>query len=68
MHNDLMERQGLLWLYNSILAVLPRLLPKIVLIWIKNRSRKQYWPYFDYEALFEPSLLEIRREFDILQD
>ncbi|MCP6759536.1 MAG: hypothetical protein NHB32_12385 [Fischerella sp. CENA71] len=68
MYNDLVERQGLLWLYSSILAVLPRLLPELVLIWIKNRSRKQYWPYFDYKALFECSLLEIRRKFDILQD
>ncbi|MGJ5675993.1 MAG: hypothetical protein ACR9NN_20655 [Nostochopsis sp.] len=68
MYNDLVQRQGLIWLYSSILAVLPRLLPELVLIWFKNRGRKQYWPYFDYERLFERSLLEIRRKFDILQD
>ncbi|BAZ66187.1 MAG: hypothetical protein KME28_20650 [Pelatocladus maniniholoensis HA4357-MV3] len=68
MSSDLVQPQGLLWLYSSILAVLPRLLPEIVLIWIKNRGRKQYWPYFDYEALFERSLLEIRQEFDLFQD
>ncbi|MFB2772179.1 hypothetical protein ACE1AT_23265 [Pelatocladus sp. BLCC-F211] len=68
MYNDLVQRQGLPWLYGSILAVLPRLLPELIVIWFKNRGKKLYWPYFDYEVLFERSLLEIRQEFDILQE
>ncbi|MBD2431090.1 hypothetical protein CEN44_23035 [Fischerella muscicola CCMEE 5323] len=68
MYNDLVEHQGLLWLYTSILAVLPRFLPALVVMWFKNRGRKKFWPYFDYEPLFERSLLDIRREFDILQN
>ncbi|NJR74756.1 MAG: hypothetical protein HC773_16205, partial [Scytonema sp. CRU_2_7] len=66
MYDDLVKRQGLLWLYVSILAVLPRFLPELVVMWFKTRGSRKYYPFFDFEALLERSVLEIRQEFGLL--
>lgn len=66
MYDDLLKRYGLLWLYGSIFAVLPRLLPEIVAIWFKNRGRQRFVPFFDFKPLLNRSLLEIRQEFDLM--
>jgi hypothetical protein len=66
MYDDLIEQHGVLWLYSSILFVLPRLLPEIIVIWFKTRGTRKYYPFFDYEFLLNRSLLEIRQEFNLL--
>lgn len=66
MYNDLIKQHGVLWLYSSILFVLPRLLPEIITIWFKTRSKRTYYPFLDYESLLNCSLLEIRQDFDLL--
>ncbi len=66
MYDDLIEQHGLLWLYSSILLVLPRLLPEVLTIWFKTRSTRKYYPFLDYEPLLNCSLLEIRQDFDLL--
>ncbi len=66
MYDDLVKKHGLLWLYTSILFVLPRLVPELLIIWFKIRGKRKYYPFLDYEFLLERSLLEIRQEFDLL--
>jgi hypothetical protein len=66
MYDDLIKQHGVLWLYSSILVVLPRLLPEIITIWFKTRGYRQYYPFLDYEPLFDISLLEIRQNFHLL--
>jgi hypothetical protein len=66
MYDDLIRQHGLLWLYSSILFVLPRLLPEVLTIWFKTRRQRKYYPFLDYDSLLDCSLLEIRREFDLL--
>ena len=66
MYDDLIKQHGVLWLYSSILFVLPRLLPEVIIIWFKTRGNRKYYPFFDYESLFDRSLLEIRQDFDLL--
>ncbi|MEC4811745.1 MAG: hypothetical protein SAK29_00420 [Scytonema sp. PMC 1069.18] len=66
MYKDLVKQHGLLWLYGSILLVIPRLLPELIVMWFKTRGERNYYPFFDYEPLLDTSLLEIRQTFDIL--
>lgn len=66
MYDDLIRQHGILWLYSSILFVLPRLLPEVIAIWFKTRGKRKYYPFLDYESLFNRSLLEIRQEHDLL--
>ncbi len=66
MYNDLIKQHGVLWLYSSILLVLPRLIPEVIDIWYKTRSARKYYPFLNYESLLDRSLLEIRQEFDLL--
>ena len=66
MYDDLIEQYGTLWLYSSIIIVLPRLLPEVIVMWFKTRDRQKYYPFFDYESLLDRSLIEIRQEFDLL--
>lgn len=66
MYDDLMRQHGVLWLYSSILVVLPRLLPEVIVIWFKTRGKRKYYPFFDFESLLNCSLLEIRQEFNLL--
>jgi len=66
MYDDLLKEHGVLWLYASILVVLPRLLPEVVVMWFKTRGSRKYYPFLDYDPLLDTSLLEIRQEFDLL--
>jgi hypothetical protein len=66
MYDDLVRERGVLWLYAAILGVLPQLLPELVQIWFKTRGQRKYYPFLDYQDLFDLSLLEIRQEFDLL--
>ena len=66
MYDDLVKQHGQFRLYASIVSVLPRLLPKIILIWFETRGTRKYYPFFDYESLLDRSLLEIRQEFELL--
>ena len=66
MYRDLIKEHGVLWLYGSIFLTLPRLLPEVIIIWFKTRSRSKFYPFLNYESLLHRSLLEIRQEFDLL--
>jgi hypothetical protein len=66
MYHDLIKQHGVLWLYGSILLVLPRLLPEAIAIWWKTRGTRKYYPFLNYQSLRDRSLLEIRQEFDLL--
>jgi len=66
MYEDLVKRHGVIWLYFSIIFVLPRLLPELVSIWFKTRSRQNKVPFLEFESLLNRSLLDIRQEFGIL--
>jgi hypothetical protein len=66
MYDDLVRQHGLLWLYSSILFVLPQLLPEVLTIWFKTRNKRKYYPFLHYEFLLDCSLSEIRQEFDLL--
>ncbi len=63
----MLEQHGILWLYGSFFLVLPRLLPEILLIWLKTRKSRKYYSFFDYQPLLERSLLDIRQEFGLLE-
>lgn len=66
MYDDLVKQHGVLWLYGSILVVLPRLLPELTVVWFKTRARQRFVPFLDFEPLLNRSLLDIRQEFDLL--
>ena len=66
MYDDLIEQHGVLWLYSSILLILPRLIPEVVATWFKTRGARKYYPFLNYESLLDRSLLEIRQEFNLL--
>lgn len=66
MYDDLIKRQGVVWLYGSIAVVLPRLMPEIISIWFKTRNRQRCIPYLNFEQFLDRSLLDIRQEFDLL--
>ena len=66
MYRDLIKQHGRLWLYSSIVFVLPRLLPEVIYIWWKTRSIRTYYPFLNYEPLLERSLWEIRQKYDLL--
>lgn len=66
MYDDLIEQHGVLWLYSSILFVLPRLLPEVITIWFKTRGTRKYYPFLYYQSLLDRTLLEIRQDFDLL--
>ncbi|BAY86208.1 hypothetical protein NIES267_57140 [Calothrix parasitica NIES-267] len=66
MYEDLIKRHGVIWLYVSIILVLPRLLPELVSIWFKTRNRQNRVPFLEFESLLNRSLLDIRQELGIL--
>jgi hypothetical protein len=67
MYDDLIREKGVLWLYGSVLRVLPALIPELISIWFKTRHRQKRLPFLEFEPLLDRSLLEIRQEFDLLQ-
>jgi hypothetical protein len=74
MYDDLIKQHGIVWLYGSILVVLPRMLPELIAIWLKTRdnslwdgkAERTYYPFLDYQPLFDLPLVEIRQRFDLL--
>ena len=66
MYDDLIREKGRLWLYSSILKVLPPLVPKLISIWFKTRRRQNRLPFLNFEPLLDRSLLKIRQEFDLM--
>ncbi|MGB3650034.1 MAG: hypothetical protein WBA41_02345, partial [Rivularia sp. (in: cyanobacteria)] len=66
MYDDLIKHHGVIWLYFSILFVLPRLIPELISIWFKSRNCKNRVTFLEFESLLNRSLLDIRQEFGIL--
>ncbi len=66
MYEDLIKRHGVIWLYFSIILVLPRLFPELIYIWFKTRNRKNRVPFLEFELLLNRPLLDIRQEFKLL--
>ncbi len=66
MYDDLIQRHGAVWLYISILSVLPRLLPELISIWFKTRNRINKVPFLEFEPLLNRSLLDVRQELELL--
>jgi hypothetical protein len=67
MYDDMIREKGSLWLFGSVLRVLPKLIPTLIPIWFKTRNRHQLVPFLNFEPLLDRSLLDIRQEFDLLQ-
>ncbi|ACK71670.1 conserved hypothetical protein [Gloeothece citriformis PCC 7424] len=66
MYNDLVKQHGKVWLYSSIFFTLPKLLPELILIWLKARKHKRFFPFLEFEPLLAHSLLKIRQEFELM--
>ncbi|MEM1367311.1 MAG: hypothetical protein AAGG02_04685 [Cyanobacteria bacterium P01_H01_bin.15] len=66
MYEDMIKIKGELWLYLSILRVLPGVILELIPIWFKTRNRKKLLPFLDFEPLLNRSLFEIRQEFCLL--
>ena len=66
MYEDMIREKGVLWLYTSVLKVLPALLPTVIALWFKTRNHRQRLPFLEFEALLDRPLLEIRQAFDVL--
>jgi hypothetical protein len=67
MYDDMIREKGVLWLYGSVLKVLPPLVPELISIWLKTRKRQNRVPFLEFEPLLDRSLLDIRQEFSLLQ-
>ncbi|MFM2304300.1 MAG: hypothetical protein RLZZ135_1710 [Cyanobacteriota bacterium] len=67
MYDDMIQEKGALWLYKSVLKVLPLLIPKLIPIWLKNRQRQKRLPYLNFAPLLDRTLLDIRQEYDLLE-
>lgn len=66
MYEDLIREKGIVWLYSSILKVLPRVILELIPIWFKTRDRQKLLPFLNFEPLMDRSLLAIRQEYDLL--
>ncbi|MGB7415380.1 MAG: hypothetical protein WA902_14330 [Thermosynechococcaceae cyanobacterium] len=66
MYEDLIREKSIGWLYASILKVLPRLIPTLLVMWLKTRRRQSRVPFLQFEPLLDQSLLKIRQTFDLL--
>jgi hypothetical protein len=66
MYDDMIRDKGVLWLYGSVLRVLPALILVLIPLWFKTRRRQQLVPFLEFEPLLDRSLLDIRQEFDLL--
>jgi hypothetical protein len=66
MYEDMIKEKGTLWLYWSILKVLPGVILELIPIWFKTRNRQKLLPFLEFEPLLDRSLLEIRQEYNLL--
>jgi hypothetical protein len=67
MYADMIREKGVLWLYGAVLRVLPTLIPALIPIWFKTRNWQKRLPFLEFEPLMDRSLLNIRKEFNVLQ-
>jgi hypothetical protein len=67
MYEDMIKEKGVFWLYGAVLKVLPPLIPELISIWFKTRKRQNRVPFLEFQPLLDRPLLDIRREFDLLQ-
>lgn len=66
MYDDMIKEKGTLWLYGSVLKVLPVLIPTLIVLWFKTRNHPKRLPFLGFEPLLDQSLLDIRQAFDLL--
>jgi hypothetical protein len=66
MYEDMIKEKGIFWLYRSVLKVLPGVILELIPIWFKTRNRQKLVPFPEFEPLLDRSLLDIRKEFDLL--
>ena len=67
MYDDMVKEKGVLWLYGSVLRVLPSLVLELIPIWSNTHNRQKLLPFLGFEPLLDRTLLDIRKEFDLLQ-
>jgi hypothetical protein len=67
MYADMIRVKGRLWLFLSVLKVLPGLLPELVSIWSRTRKWTKRLPFLEYEQLHDRQINAIRVEYNILQ-
>jgi hypothetical protein len=67
MYDDMIREKGTMWLYLSVLKVLPNLMVILVPIWWQTRTWVNKLPFLGYEPLLDRPLLDIRQEFNLLQ-
>jgi hypothetical protein len=66
MYEDMIRKKGTLWLYSSVLRVLPGVILELIPIWFKTRNRQKLLPFLDFEPLMERSLLDIRQKYNLM--
>ena len=66
MYEDMIREKGVLWLYRSVLKVLPGVIIELIPIWFKTRNQQKLLPFLEFDPLLDRSLLDIRQEFDLL--
>jgi len=62
----MIREKGTLWLYGSILRVLPGVILELIPIWFQTRNRQKLLPFLDFEPLMERSLFDIRQEYNLM--
>jgi hypothetical protein len=67
MYADMIKDNGELWLYGAVFRVLPAVILALIPIWFKTRKRQKLLPFLEFESLLDRSLLDIRREFNLLE-
>jgi hypothetical protein len=67
MYADMIKEKGTLWLYSSVLKVLPLLIVELIPIWFKTRHRQKLLPFLEFEPLLDRTLIDIRQEYDLLE-
>ena len=66
MYDDMIREKGVLWLYGSVLKVIPKLVPALISLWFKTRNHTPKVPFLNFQPLLDRSLFEIRQEFNLL--
>ncbi|MEO1145926.1 MAG: hypothetical protein AAFY26_10040 [Cyanobacteria bacterium J06638_22] len=67
MYEDMVKEKGRFWLYGAVLKVLPGVAVDLIPIWFKTRNWAKRLPFLAFEPLLDQSLLDIRKEFDLLR-
>lgn len=67
MYDDMVREKGQLWLFGAVAKVLPALLPHLFWLWKKTRKVEKRLPFLEFEPLLDRSLLDIRKEFNLLR-